>query len=255
MPAGVLDFSQLEPVSDELLVPAITIDNAVVASSQEAISFEARDGAIWANGLQFSVRGVNWYGSESRTGAPNGLNRHSLHHYLRFLADEGFNAIRLLFNHESALANRPIEDGDLGFAPELRGARYRAMFGLIADAAAVHNLLIVIACHRIGPNKWPGDGLWYDGTVSEMRVKESWGSMARELCTHTSIFAADLQNEPHHASWGKGVPTDWDRAAKRIGDHVNGLCPRWLIMVEGVGAVPGAPGLDSSSEGVFWGEK
>ena len=57
-----------------------------------------------------------------------------------------------------------------------------------------------------------------------------------------NVFAADLQNEPHAASWGFGRSVDWDRAAGRLGNHVLRGCPRWLVMVEGVGYKPGAPG-------------
>ena len=31
-------------------------------------------------------------------------------------------------------------------------------------------------------------------------------------------------------------------------------CERWLIFVEGVGYAPGAPGMDDSSMGIWWGE-
>ena len=47
---------------------------------------------------------------------------------------------------------------------------------------------------------------------------------------------ADLQNEPHAASWGRNRNTDWNRAAEMLGNHVGELCPRWLIFVEGAHA-------------------
>ena len=66
-------------------------------------------------------------------------------------------------------------------------------------------------------------------------------------------MGADLQNEPHSASWGKGLgdASDWGHAAERIGNHVLGKCARWLILVEGVAYTPGAPGMDSSSMGIW----
>ena len=64
---------------------------------------------------------------------------------------------------------------------------------------------------------------------------------------------ADLQNEPHSASWGKGDErTDWGHAAERIGNHVLSQCARWLIFVEGVGYHPGAPGMDNDAWGIWW---
>ena len=109
---------------------------AASAEDGEVIEFEARDGSLWANGQPFSVRGVNWYGSESRTGAPNGLDHHSLDWYMKWIATEGFNSIRLLFNHQSALANGPIETADLAHEPALRGKRYLEMFQHVAAEAA-----------------------------------------------------------------------------------------------------------------------
>lgn len=66
--------------------------------------------------------------------------------------------------------------------------------------------------------------------------------------------AQDLQNEPHSSSWGKGLPTDWNKAAEKLGDHVNSKCARWMIFVEGVGYTPGAPGADDPGAGFWWGE-
>lgn len=42
------------------------------------------------------------------------------------------------------------------------------------------------------------------------------------------------------ASWGRDLATDWDVAASRIGNRILRACDRWLIIVTGVGARPGA---------------
>jgi endoglucanase len=93
------------------------------------------------------------------------------------------------------------------------------------------------ACHRLNDDAWPGDGLWYDASITETKVLASWTALTKKLCGQWNVFAADLQNEPHSASWGKdmGHGSDWGHAAERIGNHVLKQCPRWMIMVEGVG--------------------
>ena len=96
--------------------------------------------------------------------------------------------------------------------------------------------------------------MWYDGVVSEADALRSWGILAELLCPHWNAFAADLVNEPVKASWGRGQPTDWNKAAERFGDKVLSVCPRLLIMVQGVGGEPGAPNDGGISEGYFWGE-
>lgn len=158
-----------------------------------------------------------------------------------------FNAIRLLFTHEYVLKNDIVEapadtqPGDLLFQ-----IRYVDMFASLARAAARRGIIILLACHRVKHDAWPGAGLWHDAALGYPidKVLESWGSMASKLCGVWNIFAADLQNEPHAASWAKGLATDWNKGAEQLGNHVLSICPRWMIFVEGVGYDPGAPGAD-----------
>ena len=63
-----------------------------------------------------------------------------------------------------------------------------------------------------------------------------------------------ITNEPHGASWAKGLAIDWNLGAEDLGDHVLRECPRWLIFVEGVGYNPGAPDGDDPGAGIWWGE-
>ena len=82
-------------------------------SATDPIDFVAYNKMLYANGEPFDLKGVNWFGSESRTGPPSGLARHSLGFYLDFLQFHGFNAIRLLFNHQSVLRNGVVEENEL----------------------------------------------------------------------------------------------------------------------------------------------
>eukprot|EP00965_Chrysotila_dentata_P197437 6178182-Pleurochrysis_carterae.AAC.5 len=136
--------------------------------------------------------------------------------------------------------------------------RYVDMFVKLAQKATEHGLLVMMACHRLGPNEWPGKGLWYDDAkVTEAQVIKSWTILAKALCKIPAVFAVDLQNEPHASSWGlgRGEDNDWGLAAERLGNALLRVCPRWLIFVEGVGMTPGAPKDPASSEdSIFWGE-
>lgn len=218
----------------------------------DSLDFVGREGKVYANGQAFSIKGVNWFGSEAYCGPPNGLNKHNIGWYLDFLQRHRFNAIRLLFNHEHILKN------DIVNAPQserlLFQVRYIDMFRVLSREAAKRGILVMMGCHRITHDAWPGDGLWYGQGYSPARVLESWTALARALCDEWNVFAVDLQNEPHSASWGKSLPTDWNKAAEQIGNHVSKVCPRWMIMVEGVGYTPGAPGGDDPGAGIWWGE-
>ena len=83
----------------------------------------------------------------------------------------------------------------------------------------------------------------------------SWHTLSSLFCSEWNVFAADIQNEPFSASWGRGFSTDWNVAASRIGDYVLSQCGRWLIMVQGVGHTPGAVGDEGPEGGYWWGER
>jgi endoglucanase len=112
----------------------------------------------------------------------------------------------------------------------------------------------MVNAHRTVANAWPGDGLWYDAHVTEQDAIESWQKLAAVLCKHWNAFAADIVNEPVHASWGRNSPKDWNKAAERIGNAVLQVCPRLLIFVQGVSGNPGAPNDGGEAQGYFWGE-
>ena len=76
-----------------------------VGKGVKPITFRGQGGLIYANGQKFAIKGANWFGSEDRNGPMQGLDEHSIPFYLAFLRQHGFNAVRLLFNHESVLSN------------------------------------------------------------------------------------------------------------------------------------------------------
>ena len=199
------------------------------------------DGQLYASsrpGSPFKLKGANWFGSEAYNGPPGGLEKHSVGWLLDYLASHNFNAIRLLFAHEY------VEKNDIVHAPAeeplLFQVRYIDMFIILVREAAKRGILVMIACHRIKHDAWPGKGLWYDldlGWTVE-RVERSWSTMAAALCSEWNVIAADLVNEPHGSSWAKGRDIDWNLGAERLGNHVLDECQRWLIFVEGVGYDP-----------------
>ena len=227
--------------------------------SPHALSFEGVDGQLYANGEPFSIKGVNWYGSESRAGPPHGLDRHSMGWYFDWMKERKFNAVRFLFNHKMILDNPALEMpwGGANAPPDFKEVKnYLKMFRKLAEEAAERGILVLMAAHRLTPDAWPGDGFWYSEEVPESKVLESWAKVSAELCSQWNVFGADLHNEPHASAWAKpqGPAVDWPKAATRIGNFVLGACGRWLIFVEGVGYSPGARGMDNPADGIWWGE-
>ena len=167
------------------------------------------------------------------------LGESALDAHFAILEREGFNAVRLEFNHGSVLKN---------------GAE---LITSTAVLAAKRGLLVVLAARWLTvaaegePKSGPGDGLagglWYSSSVPIASVKQSWRSLANAMCEAPrfwNVVAADLAHEPFAASWGSGnAEDDWRLGAEDIGTHVLSLCARWLVMVQGVGESPGATSL------------
>lgn len=228
-----------------------------------AIDFRGADGQILANSHPFSFKGAAWFGPESEHVVPEGLDRAPMDFYFNFLAQNNFNALRLPFNHKAVRQNSfiPLASFSPILNPELINVhtgtpvRYLEMLQAIADAAAKHNILVVLACDRLSADAFPGNGLWYEehGALDEAATQDSWSRLAQALCGKWNVVAADLMNEPHKATWAKNDPrTDWDKGATRVGNHVLNQCGRWLILVQGI--YMGATGDGGASKGYWWGE-
>lgn len=70
------------------------------------LNIYARWGSVWANGKRLHIKGVNWFGSEGRSGPPLGLDKHQIDWYMSFLQEHKFNAIRFLVRHLRASTPR-----------------------------------------------------------------------------------------------------------------------------------------------------
>mmetsp|Transcript_43460 Transcript_43460/g.98221 ORF Transcript_43460/g.98221 Transcript_43460/m.98221 type:complete len:187 (+) Transcript_43460:1-561(+) len=107
----------------------------------------------------------------------------------------------------------------------------------LAVEAGNRGVLIMLDLHSMAPGKWPDDGRV--GTTGRDELIRAWGLLAEYLCdpvTYWNVFAADLKNEPHGMHWGRGPAEQrWDIVAAAIGEQVHAQCPRWLLVVEGVG--------------------
>ena len=191
-----------------------------------------------------------WFGAENTGGVPEGLDRAPMDFYFLFMQQNNFNSLRLPFNHKSVRQNDPLPPGSVNplLNPELFNphtgtpVRYIDMLLAVVDAAAKRNIIVVLACDRLSPEAFPGEGLWYEqhGALDEAATLDSWSRLATVMCGKWNVVAADLMNEPHKATWAMGDPlTDWDKGATRVGNHVLTQCSRWLIFVQGIAV--GAP--------------
>lgn len=52
-----------------------------------------------------------WWGSETANAVPGGLQHRTMDELLDFIAEQGFNTVRLLLNHHSVLVNGKVNHG------------------------------------------------------------------------------------------------------------------------------------------------
>eukprot|EP00967_Tisochrysis_lutea_P104411 scaffold158467_cov28-Tisochrysis_lutea.AAC.5 len=198
-------------------------------------------------------QGLNWFGQEGPERVPYGLTQRSLDDLMSFMEVNGFNALRLLFSLQNVEENlpTPAKAFNPDNSPELVDTDYMGMLKAIIRKAGEHNILVLLACHRIQNgypnNEWPGtwNGRWTDKGWNAQRIFRVWSILLENFCGPSgpiawNILGADILNEPFGMDWD-----EWSNAAKQLGNHVLHQCPRWLVFVEGVPPSPHLTALDS----------
>jgi len=233
------------------------------------LELRVRDGAFVAyashddtDGVPFAIKGVTWGGAEGgedqkgeTVAPPLGLKQWSMDEIFETLARHKFNLVRVTLSHLAILRNNILHD-DFNAAknPSLAGTRYLSMLEAIAKAAAAHGILLIVAVSRLAPSdvldglrERDPPGKWYSKFVgsefsgwemAETTTLQSWRKLSGALCNQWNVVGADLMSRLSHSTWGAQQTSDWDLAATRIGNTVLEQCPRWLVLVRGIGATP-----------------
>ena len=154
------------------------------------------------------------------------------------------------------------------------GAPYLSQLDYFITLLGSKGLLVMLDMHVSVAGVWPDSGQ-IGGSTGLARLRTGWSVLANRYCDperYWHVFAADIKNEPHATHWGRppiSVPPGaylpgerWDTAASLLGSHVHQLCPRWLVVVEGIGQCAGnsavgcSPAAVNQDTGInaFWGE-
>ncbi|HEY2407581.1 MAG TPA: cellulase family glycosylhydrolase [Polyangiaceae bacterium] len=222
-----------------------------------------------ANGARIKLAGVNWYGAESATLIPDGLQLNERHAIAKLIHDMGFNSVRLPWCNE-LVATNPVADATrLGKNPDLVGKSALEVFDAVVDALAEQGLLVILDNHR-SRGDWccdtiHGDGLWYTQDYPEDQFIAHWQFMTDRYKTQPAVIGADLRNELRSqliagapascggdcsdptdadpapaclcesASWGDSTRNyrDWTVEAEKAGNAILSSASNWLIFVEG----------------------
>ena len=191
-----------------------------------------------ANGKNFKLSGVAWYGAESEDYIVGGLQLEPINAIARRIRCLGFNAVRLPWSNEMYESNPRVPDYAVAANPQLKGLHALAVYRQVVEALAAQGLLVILDNHNSNA-EWccgnDGNDLWYNADYPESAWIADWKGMVTRFKDVPQVIAADLRNEPRlDATWGGSPTTDWHAAAERGGAAVLATNKNLLIMVEGV---------------------
>lgn len=195
-----------------------------------------------ASGRAVLLRGVNWFGLETSTQAPQGLWARDYKAMLAQIKSLGYNMIRLPYSVQALRDSRASGiNFEIGSNRDLQGKKPIEIMDAIVQEAGRQGLMVLLDSHRLNNDRIPE--LWYGDGFTEADWINTWTMLAERYRNQLNVIGADLKNEPHgKASWGTGDrATDWRLAAERAGNAILKINRNWLIVVEGVEKnVPGA---------------
>ena len=227
------------------------------------------------------IAAVTWFGAESSTWVPGGLDFQRYQEIMNEVKRLGYNAIRLPFSNQLVEEN-PVVHSWVNANPELRGRRALTVMDDIVHYAGKIGLKIILddqisasePLHGKGLGSGPrlDEPLWYTSRYPQSAWIRDWTRLARRYRSDSAVIGFDLRNEPHTAgpgpwtidtylnqgsTWGRfdGIEnpkTDWRLAAKRCGDAVLKINSKLLIFVEGLQLYPQA-GRRHGVDSYWWG--
>jgi endoglucanase len=216
-----------------------------------------------AHGARFKLAGVNWYGAESATLVPDGLDVSPLGAIARLIRDMGFNSVRVPWCNELVARNPVVAEADVAANPELTGKTVLEVLDSVVEALAGEGLVVVLDNHRSRGDwccdTYHGDGLWYTEEYPEEVWLQHWREMTERYLAQPAVIGMDLRNELRaqlapgvpaacvdcnnptadcvceYARWGPntGTDRDWASAAERGAEAILQVNPSLLIFVEG----------------------
>ena len=221
--------------------------------ARPGFNVSAKNGTVWIEATAsfaepLRIKGANWFGFQN-DGCVNQLYRHTAQEYIDFLVNNSFNAVRLPLS-AALIASDPV----VASCGEYNGQHTMSVLTDLLQRLKRAGIFVMLGMHTLNAPE-DNSGYWCGSSActseTEQPLFSAWQTLAALYCSHPNVIAADLFNEPFLASWGTGITgTDWALAAARLGDHILAVCPRWLIVVQGVAQNSG----QCAPNGCWWGE-
>jgi aryl-phospho-beta-D-glucosidase BglC (GH1 family) len=238
---GDLKSSIPPPPIPQSPIPPIS-QNPIPSPPQNPIpNYTARkDGKIYGNDSEIKINGMNWFGLNTGTHTVHSLWLTPIDEYVSILKRGKFNAVRLtlsahlMLNLDSLKVDGINESVNPGMSQMTAGQHLDDLVDRLARAG----ILVMLNMHRmtgLGDNAEDIGPLWYSDAFPQDRVVEAWVSIAKRYASRSNVFAMDIKNEPHAATWGTQDPkTDFAAFCRRVGNAILAVNPNVLIGVAGI---------------------
>lgn len=198
-----------------------------------------------ANDKQVRIAGINWYGLETTSQVPSGLQSQDYRTILNTIKATGFNTVRIPFS--SQMIETPASSLNVSYSnssgiinADLAGLNSLQVLDRIVTYAGSIGLRVILDHHRSeAGSSAEANGLWYTAQYSEASWIADWVVLAKRYLGNSTVIGFDLDNEPHSvntgggACWDCGGASDWHLAAERGGNAVLAVNPSLLVFVEG----------------------
>ncbi|PGH28091.1 hypothetical protein AJ80_00349 [Polytolypa hystricis UAMH7299] len=222
-----------------------------------------------SNNQRVKLRCANWAG-HMETRIPEGLQHQSVEYIARWIAQNGFNCVRLTYSTDMALdPNQRVSDAFTVAAspagvsvssmqslyntavsknPWLSSATTQGTFGKVADALAAQNVLVILDNH-VSRASWccgnsDGNGWWaqasgYNADNSRYFDANNWlaglRAMANFAKSHSNIVGMALRNELRAVgNQGQNNHADWYNYVSQGANAIHDTNADLLIVIGGV---------------------
>lgn len=225
----------------------------------DKLQYSSVKGSVLVNGETVQLKGVNWYGYETTTGLFHGLWAQPASVYLDFLADNGFNAVRVPLDLDLMLndrehgyvqpepweANSPENNCSTALAWSDATETYYCPSQLMAMSSletldwfvgkfAELGILVLLDMHCLDTSGTSSSPVFFNDQFSRNDTLAGWVAMAERYQDAWNVMGADVFNEPFGATWAEGEETDMDQFSVDVAAAIHGAgADNWLIFVEG----------------------
>ena len=256
-----------------VLAPPVAAKNGSPACAAAPAYGWLHTNGLWIvdrNNCKVRLMSVTWFGMETTTYVPDGLNFRSYWQIMQQIKQLGFNSIRLTISDQMVRDDMKIKIRPkyVTHSRELAGLHPLQALDRLVDAARQTHLMIILDNHgsrASSPKTSHIEPTW--NYYTEQGWIDDWITLTKRYANDPTVIGFDLRNEPHTggpgpwtlktylkqgATWGPypnakhpnklwKPASDWAAAATKAGNAILAVNPNLLMFVEGVQLYPDWP--------------